>query len=85
MSKCRHSPQRPGEGSVGLVVERIRPQGVIDGFEWFCPGCHALVHRIEVNVKDIAADLPPLFEAFYADEKARRCSKCGRVHPGKLQ
>jgi 3-hydroxyanthranilate 3,4-dioxygenase len=79
----RHSPQRPEPGSVGLVVEKIRPAGVRDGFEWFCLGCHALLHRIEVHVKDIAADLPPLFEAFYASRQARTCGSCGQVHPGK--
>jgi 3-hydroxyanthranilate 3,4-dioxygenase len=77
----RHSPQRPEPGSVGLVVEKIRPKGVLDGFEWYCPACHALVHRIEVHVKDIAADLPPLFDAFYSGE--RKCPGCGTIHPGK--
>lgn len=28
-------------------------------------------------------DLPPLYEAFYADEKARTCKACGALHPGK--
>jgi len=28
-------------------------------------------------------DLPPLFAAFYADDKRRRCAHCGAVHPGK--
>ena len=79
----RHSPQRPEPGSVGLVVEKVRPPGVRDGFEWFCPGCDALLHRVELQLKDIAADLPPLFEAFYADRKARTCAHCGTVHPGK--
>jgi len=77
----RHSPQRPEAGSVGLVVEKIRPPGVVDGFEWYCPGCHGLVHRIEVHVKNIVQDLPPLFEAFYAG--ARTCPACGQVHPGR--
>ena len=78
--RVRHSPQRPA-GSVGLVVEKMRPAGVLDGFEWYCPACAALVHRVEVNVKDIVADLPPLFEAFYAGK--RECMKCGQIHPGK--
>jgi len=77
----RHSPQRPEAGSVGLVVEKVRPAGVKDGFEWYCPRCDGLVHRIEVGVKDIAADLPPLFEKFYSGE--RKCPQCGHVHPGK--
>jgi len=77
----RHSPQRPEPGSVGLVVEKVRPAGVLDGFEWYCPSCAALVHRVEVNVKNIVTDLPPLFEQFYASK--RECPKCGHVHPGK--
>jgi len=77
----RHSPQRPEAGSVGLVVEKIRPAEVKDGFEWYCPGCWTRVHRVEVGLKSIVRDLPPLFEAFYASE--RKCPGCGRIHPGK--
>ena len=64
---CRHSPQRPQEGSVGLVVEAARPDA-LDAFEWYCFECGALVHRIEVKVTHLVKDLPPLYEAFYADE-----------------
>lgn len=79
----RHSPQRPQPGSIGLVVEGTRQPGWKDGFEWFCFNCGARVHRVEVEVTDIVKDLPPLFEAFYADEKSRACENCGTVHPGK--
>jgi 3-hydroxyanthranilate 3,4-dioxygenase len=77
----RHSPQRPEPGSVGLVVERVRPRDVNDGFEWYCPKCWTVVHRVEVNVQDIVKDLPPLFDAFYTS--ARKCPQCGHLHPGK--
>ena len=80
---ARHSPQRPMEGSVGLVVEGTRREADFDGFEWFCFGCGALVHRVEVQVTDIVKDLPPLFSAFYGDEDKRTCPSCGEVHPGK--
>jgi 3-hydroxyanthranilate 3,4-dioxygenase len=79
----RHSPQRPIPGSVGLVVEGTRRDNDIDGFEWFCFNCGNLLHRVQVQVKDIVKDLPPLFTAFYADTAKRTCSKCGAVHPGK--
>lgn len=79
----RHSPQRPEPGSVGLVIERTRPAGAVDGFEWFCPNCNAMVHRVEVQLKSIVRDLPPLFEAFYASVDWRTCRACGHVHPGK--
>jgi 3-hydroxyanthranilate 3,4-dioxygenase len=79
----RHSPQRPEPGSVGLVIERQRPQGVVDGFEWFCPSCNERLHRIEVQLRSIVADLPPLFEKFYGDAAKRTCGRCATVHPGK--
>lgn len=79
----RHSPQRPVPGSVGLVVESPRPPQSLDGFEWFCFECGSRVHRVEVPVTNIVTDLPPLFDAFYADEDARRCADCGAVHPGR--
>lgn len=79
----RHSPQRPVENSVGLVVEGARTAGMKDGFEWFCFDCGNLVHRVEVELKDIVQDLPPLYDAFYSNDKARTCRKCGAVHPGK--
>jgi 3-hydroxyanthranilate 3,4-dioxygenase len=78
----RHSPQRP-RGSVGLVVEKARPRDVNDAFEWYCASCHALVHRVEVNVQDIVNDLPPLFEQFYSNRQTRTCRRCGQVHAGK--
>jgi 3-hydroxyanthranilate 3,4-dioxygenase len=78
-----HSPQRPEPGSVGLVIERVREPGTLEKFQWYCPQCSALVHEVELQVNDIVVDLPPVFEAFYADEAARTCKNCGHLHPGK--
>lgn len=79
----RHSPQRPQEGSVGLVVEPKRAKDQLDAFEWYCFECQALVKRVEVSLTSIVRDLPPIYAAFYADEKARKCPECGTIHPGK--
>ena len=79
-----HSPQRPEAGSVCTVIERQRAPGVLDGFQWNCAHCGHMVQRIDVQLASIVADLPPLYERFYAsDEAARRCSACGEVHPGR--
>ncbi len=78
-----HSPQRPEPGSIGIVIEQIRKEGTLEKFQWYCPNCNALVHEVELQVRDIVADLPPVFSAFYADEQARTCANCGTVHPGK--
>jgi 3-hydroxyanthranilate 3,4-dioxygenase len=83
-SAMRHSPQRPEAGSLCLVIERTRPQGAIDGFEWYCAKCAGLVHRIEVQLASIVDDLPKAYRQFYdAPEAARRCAACGTVHPGR--
>lgn len=79
----RHSPQRPEPGSLCLVIERHRPEGVIDGFEWYCLECDGLLHRVEVQLKSIVKDLPPLFEQFYASKELRTCKHCSAFHPGK--
>ncbi|KQX56446.1 MULTISPECIES: 3-hydroxyanthranilate 3,4-dioxygenase [unclassified Ensifer] len=79
----RHSPQRPMEGSIGLVIEPTRPEGLLDAVEWYCFECTELVRRAEVDLESIVDDLPPIYQAFYADEKLRTCPKCGTVHPGK--
>jgi 3-hydroxyanthranilate 3,4-dioxygenase len=80
----RHSPQRPQLGSVGLVVEPPRPDGWLDGFEWYCFNCLGLVHRVEIDLVSLVEDLPPLFGRFYESEDARRCSRCGALHPGRV-
>ena len=79
----RHSPQRPEADSICLVIERKRPEGAVDGFEWYCRTCSALLYRVEVQLKSIVRDLPPLFEKFFSGIDARTCRQCGAVHPGK--
>ncbi|MFD8566686.1 3-hydroxyanthranilate 3,4-dioxygenase [Streptomyces sp. NPDC059639] len=78
-----HSPQRPEEGSIGIVVERVRPEGTTEQFGWFCLECGTKVHSVELQVRDIVADLPPVFEAFHASVEQRTCGNCGALHPGK--
>jgi len=78
-----HSPQRPTAGSIGVVLERIREEGTLEAFQWYCLDCGSLLHQAWLQVRDIVVDLPPVFEAFYADEAARTCGDCGALHPGK--
>ncbi len=78
-----HSPQRPVPGSIGLVLERQRPEGLRDAFQWYCDACGEIVHRIEVQLRSIVDDLPPLFERFYSDQALRTCRNCGTVHAGR--
>ena len=58
-----------------------QPQAVQLTYEDTAPPFNPFVHRVEVNVQNIVADLPPLFEAFYSS--SRKCPRCGHIHPGK--
>jgi 3-hydroxyanthranilate 3,4-dioxygenase len=73
-----HSPQR-GPNTVGLVVERRRNPGELDGFQWFCEGCGKKLYEEFIPVENIVTQLPPIFERYYSDLKKRTCGSCGTV------
>jgi 3-hydroxyanthranilate 3,4-dioxygenase len=75
-----HSPQRRAN-TVGLVVERQRRPGELDGFQWYCRQCEALMHEEKLQLTDIVTQLPPVFRRYYADEQKRTCGACGWVMP----
>ena len=80
----RHSPQRPDPNSLCTVIERTRPAGTIDAFEWYCAKCSTLVHRAELQLLSIVEDLPRAYAAFYdSAPNLRTCPQCGEVHPGR--
>ena len=73
-----HSPQRPA-GTVGLVIERRRRPDEIDHLRWYCAQCHAVLHDAAFACEDLATQLKPIIEAFYADPALRTCRECGTV------
>jgi len=74
-----HSPIRD-EGSIGLVVERIREgRGFKDGLLWFCDSCNHKLHETYFELKNIETDFLPRFKNFYASEEHRTCTNCGHV------
>lgn len=77
-AKVPHSPQR-SEGSVGLVIEKVRQGKEIDGFLWFCENCNEKLYEEFFELTDIVKQLPPVMERFYADVDKRTCKKCGEV------
>lgn len=80
----RHSPQRPEVGSLCTVIERARPVGMMDAFEWYCANCGGLVARREVQLLSIVEDLPKAFASFYGiPDSDRTCPHCGTVHAGR--
>ena len=77
-SKVPHSPQR-SENSVGLVIERKRLDGELDGFQWYCDYCHSLLYEVFFSLTDIVKELPPIFEEFWGNSDARTCKSCNNV------
>ena len=76
-----HSPIR-SEGSVGLVVERVRKgKGFKDGLMWFCDNCNHKLHETYFELENIEKDFLSRFREFYADENLRTCDSCGTVMP----
>jgi 3-hydroxyanthranilate 3,4-dioxygenase len=62
-----------------MVIERVREQAEEDHLRWYCEGCGALVHEATFKLVDLATQLKPLIEGFFADESLRTCKRCGKV------
>lgn len=73
-----HSPQRPAQ-SVGVVVERRRRPGELDGFSWYCDHCGHPLYLERVSVSDIETQLPAIFARFYGSLEKRTCAICHTV------
>jgi 3-hydroxyanthranilate 3,4-dioxygenase len=74
-----HSPQRPA-GTVGLVIERKRLPGELDGFLWVCDACGEKLYEEFLPLQDIVTDLPPVFERFWSEPSHTTCRACGHTH-----
>lgn len=79
-----HRPQRPAN-TLGLIVEF--PRGVdaqgkpqLDGLQWYCPKCDALVHDARFLLRKIDEDLAVVMNDFWDGPSERRtCKSCGHV------
>ncbi|MBF9253232.1 3-hydroxyanthranilate 3,4-dioxygenase [Pontibacter sp. 172403-2] len=77
-ARTPHSPQRPAN-TVGLVMERYRKEGELDGFLWFCENCGNKLYEEYAEVTDIVKQLPVIMNNFWQSEEHRTCSNCGTV------
>ncbi len=74
-----HSPMR-SEGSVGLVIERVRKgTDFKDGLLWFCDTCNNKLHETYFKLENIEKDFLPRFREFYGSEELRTCNNCGHT------
>jgi 3-hydroxyanthranilate 3,4-dioxygenase len=65
-------------GSIGLVIERKRPD-LRDGLLWFCDSCNHKLHETYFTLENIERDFLPRFREFYGSEALRTCGACGHV------
>lgn len=78
-AKVPHSPIR-SEGSIGLVIERVRTKGQHkDGLLWFCDQCNNKLHETYFHLDNVETDFLPRFKEYYASEELRTCNNCRHV------
>ena len=75
-----HSPQRFAN-TVGLVIERRRRDGEVDGLRWYCDDCGEVVYEETFEMEDIVNQLKQIIERYYGSEQNRTCGSCGTVMP----
>ncbi|QQS42624.1 MAG: 3-hydroxyanthranilate 3,4-dioxygenase [Acidobacteriota bacterium] len=73
-----HNPVR-GANTVGLVIERKRREGELDGLMWFCENCNEKLYEEYFQLDDITTQFQGVFERFYSNEDLRTCDNCGAV------
>lgn len=76
-----HSPQRP-ENSVGLVIERRRREGELDGLQWYCEQCHKKLYEEFFVLTNIETQFPAVFEKYY-NSNYPTCKSCNHVNGRK--
>jgi len=70
-SRIPHSPQRPEEGALGLVIERARSSDELDGLRWYrdFDTCDEVLYERFFHCEDLGRDLVPVVKAYMASEE----------------
>jgi 3-hydroxyanthranilate 3,4-dioxygenase len=77
-----HAPIR-GPNTVGLIVERVRKNGMKDTHRWYCDNCNNVLFEKTVQIDLIERDMPPVFDAYYENPDNQTCKKCGHKNSGR--
>ena len=62
--KIPHNPIR-FKNTIGLVMERKRREGEMDGLMWFCEKCNTKLYEEKFVLNDIASQFQGVFAKFY--------------------
>mgnify|MGYP003554203438 CR=1 FL=1 len=73
-SRVPHNPRRE-EGSLGLVIERRRPEGVEDKTVWYCKQCNAILQEYSFQCKDLDSNILDAIKSnsLIANQLCSRC------------
>ncbi|MBX9690444.1 MAG: 3-hydroxyanthranilate 3,4-dioxygenase [Candidatus Obscuribacterales bacterium] len=72
-----HSPRRPAN-TVGLVIERKRLEGEMDGLCWYCESCGEKLYEERFQLYNIETQFGPVFDRFYDNAENSTCKGCGK-------
>lgn len=73
-----HNPIR-GANTIGLVIERKRREGELDGLLWFCENCNSKLYEEYVQLTDITTQFQGVFAKFYGSLALRTCKECSSI------
>lgn len=71
-----HSPRRPAN-TIGLVIERQRRDGELDGLSWYCEKCDNKLYEERFQLDNIETQFGGIFDKFYDSEDLSTCKSCG--------
>ncbi|KAJ7471536.1 3-hydroxyanthranilic acid dioxygenase [Mycena galericulata] len=77
-----HNPVRFAD-TIGIVMERVRPEGSFDHLRWYCPSdLHkepTIIYEETFHVTDLGTQLKPVIQRWQEDTKLRTCKVCGFI------
>ncbi|KAG0145389.1 hypothetical protein CROQUDRAFT_658692 [Cronartium quercuum f. sp. fusiforme G11] len=78
-----HNPCRFAD-TIGLVMERKRPEGSLDRLRWYCSNTQVhpkphLIREVSFHCTDLGTQLKPLINEWIEHEHLRKCNECGTV------
>lgn len=76
--KVPHNPIRFAN-TIGLVMERKRREGELDGLMWFCEKCNHKLYEEKFVLNDIASQFQGVFQKFYTSKELTTCKQCGHI------
>ncbi|KIK63963.1 hypothetical protein GYMLUDRAFT_94890 [Collybiopsis luxurians FD-317 M1] len=77
-----HNPVRFAD-TIGIVMERERPEGSLDRLRWYCPSpSHqkpTVIYEESFHVTDLGTQLKPVIQRWQQNPGLRKCKECGTV------